>query len=127
MVKYLHQLTLTTLILLQLVAPLLHVHSGIELNDHSLHIPGLEKVDNVLHLSDSVSQDEDFGIGVCVGINQINDFSDLDLDAPIIFLENRLTPYFQSVRKYLDLQINAPPPNQFILRYSPRAPPSLLT
>ncbi len=127
MVKYLHRLTLTTLILLQLVAPLLHAHSGMELNDHSLHIPGLEKVDNYLHLGDSVSHDEDFGIGVCVGINQINDFSDLDLDAPIIFLENWLIPCFQSARKFSDLQINPVPPKQFIPKYFSRAPPTLLT
>lgn len=124
------QSLISLIILLQLVAPLLHAHSGIEFNHDSLHLPGLEVIDN--NLSDlqrlePISKNDDFGVvfGVCTGIKQPAGIAEINSELPFIPSEKTLISSLQFADQYIVLQINSPPLNQSIRTNLSRAPPLL--
>ncbi len=125
------QLIVLILILLQLVAPLLHAHSGVELNHNRLHLPGLEIINNNftdIQTLEPISQDEDFGIvvGVCTGINRDIDFTNTDSsEVPFISSKKDFISIFYCSNQNNTLSFNPPPSNQLAKTHSSRAPPSL--
>ncbi len=98
MVIILRHSIITLLILLQLVAPLLHAHSGVELSKGSVHLPGLEAMDNQYSGSNTlkpVSQHEACGvaIGISIGIPYLDDLDSVDslliIDSKFLFANNQ--------------------------------------
>ncbi len=124
------QFIVLLLILLQLVAPLLHAHSGVELNHNSLHLPGLEVINNNLtdlQTLESISQNEDFGVivGVCTGINRDIDFTDTDSpEVPFISSKKDFISIFYCSNQHSTLYFTPPPLKQLAKTNSSRAPPS---
>ncbi len=125
------QFIVLLLILLQLVAPLLHAHSGIELNHNRLHLPGLEVINNNLtdlQTLESISQNEDFGVivGVCTGINRDINFTDTDSsEVPFISSKKDFISVFYCSNQNNTFYFKPPPSNQLAKTHSSRAPPSL--
>ncbi len=116
----------TLLILLQLVAPLLHAHSGVELTKDSVHLPGLEVMNNHYSGSDAfqpVSQHDACGvaIGISIGIPYLDDFS--SIDTPLIIDSKFLSANNQQSVKLIFYQLDdyfPKPPTQTNVS---RAPP----
>jgi len=116
----------TLLILLQLVAPLLHAHSGVELTKDSVHLPGLEAMDSHYSGADTfkpVFQHEACGvaIGISIGIPYIDDLSSANL--PFIIENKFLSANSQQSVKSIFYQLEdyfPEPPTQTNVS---RAPP----
>ncbi len=130
MIIFPRQFIVLLLILLQLVAPLLHAHSGIESNHNRLHLPGLEVIDiNLpdLQILEPISQDEDSGVvvGVCTGIKRVTDIAQSDSEVPFIPSETDLIWGFQFSDKHTTFQFKSPPINQLVQTNFSRAPPLL--
>ncbi len=126
------QLIVLILILLQLVAPLLHAHSGVELNHNRLHLPGLEVINNNftdIQTLEPISQDEDFGVvvGVCTGINRDINFTDTNSsEVPFISSKKDFISVFYYSNHHNTLYFTFPPSsNKLAKTHSSRAPPSL--
>ncbi len=125
------QFIVLLLILLQLVAPLLHAHSGVELNHNRLHLPGLEVINNNLtdiQTLEPLSQDEDFGVivGVCTGINRDINFTDTDSpEVPFISSKKDFISIYYCSNQNNTFYFKPPPLNQLAKTHSSRAPPSL--
>ena len=130
MIIFTRQFIVLLLILLQLVAPLLHAHSGIEPNQNRLHLPGLEIIDDNLSgllLLEPISQDEDLGVvvGVCTGIKRVTGIAQPDSEIPFIPSGTGLISDFQFSYKHTAFQFKSPPINQLVQTNSSRAPPLL--
>jgi len=119
--------TVTLLILLQLVAPLLHAHSGVELNHDKLHLPGLEKIDINFpeNLQKTSSQDQIFSVvvNVCIGINPDTKLFNADSEELGFVVTKQIIPSIQTTNKFTPSQINSPPINQLEHGNLSRAPP----
>jgi len=129
MVIILRHSIITLLILLQLVAPLLHAHSGVELSKDSVHLPGLEAMDNHYSGSDTlklVSQHEACGglaVGISIGIQYLEDLCSADY--PLIIDNNFLFANYRQSVKLIFYQLDdyfPKPPTQTNVS---RAPPLL--
>ena len=127
------QFIVLLLILLQLVAPLLHAHSGVELNHNRLHLPGLEVVNNNLtdlQILEPLSQNEDFGVivGVCTGINRDINFTNTDSsEVPFISSKKDFFSVFYCSTQNNTFYFKPPPSNQLAKTHFSRAPPSLVS
>jgi hypothetical protein len=128
MLTTLRKFTVIFLAILQLIAPLVHAHTGDKLSGVGLHIPGLERYD-VEHEASGLqavsydSNSEEIIVGIDVGMKdkQANAASDSDVDS---------IPYLhQRVPAFSPFDINfSPQAQQFVCRLfipsqSPRAPP----
>jgi len=126
MVIKLRQTIVTLLVLLQFVAPLLHAHSGVELTQDSVHLPGLEVMDNHYSGADtlkSISQHEACGFAVGIGIPYLCEIS--GVDSPLIVDNNILSNCTQQSEKLIFYQLDdyfPKPPTQTNIS---RAPPFL--
>lgn len=124
----LRQSIVTLLILLQLVAPLLHAHSGVELTKDSVHLPGLEAMDNHYSGSDilmPVSQHEACGVavGISIGIPYLEDPG--SADSLLVIDNNFLFVSYQRSVKLIFYQLDDYFPKPITPTYISRAPPYL--
>jgi hypothetical protein len=128
MVIILRHSILTLLILLQLVAPLLHAHSGVELTNDSLHLPGMEAMDNHYSGSDTLrfaSQHEACGVavGISIGIPHIDNLS--SANSPFIIENTFLSANNPQSVKLIFYQLEDYLPKPPIQTNVSRAPPYL--
>lgn len=126
MVIILRHSIITLLILLQLVAPLLHAHSGVELSKDSVHLPGLEVMDNQYSGSNTlkpVSQHEACGVavGISIGIQCLEDLS--SADSPLISDNKFLFANYPQSVKLIFYPLDDYFPKPFTLTNISRAPP----
>jgi hypothetical protein len=107
---------------------LLHAHSGVESSHNSLHLPGLEIIDNNLtdsQILEPVSNNEDLGIvvGVCTGINRVINFTETDLELPFLPSKKNIASIFHYSSRHITFYFKSPPANQLAKTNSSRAPP----
>ena len=124
----LRQSIVTLLILLQLVAPLLHAHSGVELTNDSVHLPGFEALDSHYSGADTlkpISQHEACGVavGISIGIPFLDDLS--SFDTPLIIDNIFLSVNNQRLVKLIFYQLDDYFPKLLPQTNVSRAPPYL--
>lgn len=128
---FLRQSTVALLVLLQFVAPLLHAHTGEELVNHGVHVPGLEALASHHPVSSSIetiSVRKISGIIVNVsnGIKQLNNLRNSNSQAFLVSDVNPLVAKFRQPANNLDHYSFISPAGPLNLAHASRAPPSLL-
>jgi hypothetical protein len=118
------------LAVLQLIAPLVHAHTGEKISSHGLHVPGLEMY-NVEHDTPAfLANSHDFSyVGVIVGVDagmkdkKLNAVADSDHSH---YLHQQMSAFNPAISPF-DINFS-PQTAQFVCRlfipsFSPRAPP----
>ncbi len=129
MVIFLRHSFVSFLILLQFAAPLLHAHTGEELTNDGIHIPGLEIIAS--RHSGSTSFEafkayEIYGIIVDVasGIKRLDVLSDTNSHTFHVSGDRfLLIPNYRKPVMVHEFYSFSPPPEPHVLAHSPRAPP----
>ncbi len=128
MIRFPQNCLIALLVLLQMVAPLLHAHSGIDSSPKGLHIPGLERFDtHAESQAQSVGRDELYGqagiiVGIATGLKDRPSAPHFDpVAAPLCRLPEPTSPQTYPAEEH-----PIPPPHRrtpFYHSTAPRAPP----
>ncbi len=128
MVIFLRHSFVSFLILLQFAAPLLHAHTGEELINDGVHIPGLEVAasqhpDSISFEAISTYEISGIIIDVSAGIKRLDILSGKNLQTSCVSGDRFAMPNYRKPVVVSEFYSFSPPPEPSVLAHSPRAPP----